>query len=45
MTAAMDFDQYRAPLGGFDEAFDHSGQPRPNWSVVVHAVGSLEPAV
>ena len=36
--------QYRAPQGGYDEAVDATGAPRATWTVVAHAVGSMEPA-
>ena len=42
MTPAMDLHQYRAPQGGYDEAFDAAGEARPCWSVAKQAVGSME---
>ena len=43
MTPSMESQQYHAPRGGYDEAVDPSGVPRPAWSAVADAMGSLWP--
>lgn len=43
MTAAMEHDRYRSPLGIYDEAFDAAGVARSTWAVATHAVGSVSP--
>jgi len=45
MTLGVEYANYRAPHGGFDEVLGPDGEPRAEWLAVARALGSLDPGV
>ncbi len=45
MSTSVEFEQYRAPQGGYDEVIGSDGAPRAGWKTVARALGALDPAV